>query len=468
MAKAAPAKLPFEKITPLDHDSPALSTDVYDDAQSPFDDTEMITCPPRIICSPKRTGKTTLVYHIFRKQKNISDLLDEEDCKLILLDGIEEGTSEAMFRQEVVNRLVAPVNCDTLVEMLGSSEVINASANDRIVLAISDADNLSNDALRWLLYNVRQIFMNPIIATSLRCQIVIEGSFSLESVTTVDSEFPLPQLFPRDFTAGEQHAFVRSGLSTLNAHLSHDGHNVLWEHTRGDKYLTQALCLNLIDGMEPSKAKVKFDDTDVHSSIETFLQADPGQEPLKRDWISSFAELSSQFETKEFELRSLLKDMPAQWGVQSERIRALTYQGGIIRRLGPTQLETRPFVMDTFEQVKNRVMQARAIIDAAFSLEGVSEPFAEEARELIQRIMQGAYFDRVRSLHVGEGKKIDERSIEVEALALGQGTYAGKWDISTDASVRVGEPVWAILWSWEDAPGKRSGEIRTFPAKPLI
>lgn len=468
MAKAAPAKLPFEKTSPLDHDSPALSTDVYDEAHSPFSDTEMITCPPRIICGPKKNGKTTLLYHIFSKQKNISDLLDEEGCHLILLDGIEEGTSEATFRQAVVNRLAAPVNCETLVEMLDSSEVINASSRDRVVLAISDADNLSNAALRWLLYNVRQIYMNPIIATSLRCQIVIEGSFSLESVTTVDSEFPLPQVFPRDFSVVEQHTFVRSGLSTLNAHLSNDGHSVLWEHTRGDKYLTQALCLNLIDGFEPSEAKARFDDTDIYSSIETFLRTDPLQEPLKHDWISSFAELSAQFETKEFELGSLLKNMPAQWGVQSDQIQALTYQGGIIRRLGPTQLETRPFVIDTFEQVRNRVMQARAIIDAAFSLEGVSEPFAKEARELIQRIMQESYFDRVRTLHVGEGKKIDNGAIEVEAVALGQGTYAGKWDISTDASVRVGERVWAILWSWEDAPGKRSGEIRTFPVKPII
>src|SRR6476661_8062719 len=108
MAKPAPAKLPFEKNAALDYDSPALSTEIYSGDQSPFHDTEMVTCPPRIICSPKRTGKTTLVHYIYHKQKNISDLLDEESCNIIFLDEIEKGASESELRQKVTTTLGSP------------------------------------------------------------------------------------------------------------------------------------------------------------------------------------------------------------------------------------------------------------------------------------------------------------------------------------------------------------------------
>jgi hypothetical protein len=350
--------------------------------------------------------------------------------------------------------------------MMGESEVINRSTNDRTIFVISDADNLSNSALRWLLYNVREVFLNPAISADLRCQIVIEGSFSLESVTTVDSEFHLPQVFPRDFHKTEQRAFVSSGLSKLNALLTSNGHDALWESIRGDKYLIQAICLNLVEGIEPATTALTLNEKNVQKSIETFLNMDPSQEPLKSDWLTSLADLSGHFETNEFELASFLGRVPEEWVLQSKAVKMLTYQGGLIRRVG-SKLETRPFVIETFNRIKDRVMQVRGLIESNFALEGVSKHKTKDAHHLIERIMRATYLDQVRTLHVGEGVKLSNTQISIEAAALGQGIYKGTWDVSTDNSISIGQPVWGILWSWEDAPGNRTGEIRTFPVQAV-
>jgi hypothetical protein len=252
----------------------------------------------------------------------------------------------------------------------------------------------------------------------------------------------------------------------LNALLASEGYDALWESTRGDKYLTQAICLNLIEGLEPSNSTLNFSEKNVHSSIETFLNIHPSQEPMKHDWVTSLADLADHFETKEFELLSFLRTVPDEWVLQSKAVKMLTYQGGLIRRVG-TKLETRPFVIRTFDQMKGRVTQVRGIIDSNFALEGVSKHKAKDARHLIERIMRATYLDRIRTLHVGEGVKLSDTQIAIEAAALGQGVYKGTWDVSTDDSIAVGQPVWGFLWSWEDAPGNRTGEIRTFPVQTL-
>jgi hypothetical protein len=467
MPKAALAPIPFEKETALEPDSPALSTDIYNasDAQCALDDVELVRCPPQVICGPKRTGKTTLAQQIFNKQENMSRLLNEEGCIPVPVE-FEKGASETAVRETLATKLLAPVDAETLLEMLSRSPVTNQPGH-RVIVTVSNADNISNSALRWLLYNVRQLYENPLFSGSPRCQLLIDGSFALESITTPDSEFPLPQIRLRDFTKPEQFDFVKSRFCQLNMSLSDDGCNLLWDGTHGDKYLTQALCLNLLESLEEIRDGITFDENDMHKSIERFLTLKPAEDPLKLDWINSFVELSSQFATHEFELGSLLKNEPEEWGRQSEAMR-IAYQGGIVRRTPESTLETRPFVRDTFEQLRTRVTQVRTIIDTAFAPEGVEDARRSEAETLVKDIMKASYCDELRTLHIGPAVKIGDSSIEVECQAWGQGTYRGTWQVTTDSSIKIGDELWAILWSREQTPGHREGKIHTFPVKPIV
>ncbi len=470
MVKAALARIPFETKDALKPDSPALSTEVYNetDPKSALHDTEMAKYPPRIICSPRRTGKTTLAKHIFNKQQQISRWTSKEDCTEVPVK-FEDGASEMAVRETLAQKLDAPTDTDTLPEMLRHSKRLKrrGGRRRRAVVTISDADNISNAALRWLLYNVRQLYENPTIAGDLHCQILIEGSFALESVTTPDSEFPLPQIYPYDFTQPDQFNFVKSRFLELNMSVSDNGCHLLWDETRGDKYLTQALCLNLLESLEEIRAGITFDEKDVSNSIESFLTVSPEDEALKFDWINSFFELATHFNTHEFELSSLLKHEPEEWDRQSEAMR-IAYQGGIIRRTAQSDLETRPFVRMTFEQLRSRVTQVRTIIDSGFAAEGVADEKREEADKLIKNIMKASYFDQLRALHVGPAVKISDTYIEVDCHAWGQGAYRGTWQVTTDRSIKVGDELWAILWAWEQDPGDRSGTIHTFPVKPVV
>ena len=465
MAKPALSPIPFEKDAALEHDSPALSTSIYSDPQSPIDDTEIVACPPKIICSPKRTGKTTLINHIVDKQRSISNVLGEENCTLVVI-ALENGASESLLRQALASQLDAPFSCHTLTEFMERSKLINESSRDRIIIAVPDADNLATDAVRWLLYNVRQMLLNPILPRSFQCQILIDGSFELESITTPDSEFPLPQIFPRDFTQAEQTAFVAQRLAKMNIGLAAPGFQTLWDTTKGDKYLTQAICLNLVEGLE-SSVDISLTEDHVGESVERFLAADPSTEPLKGDWVNCFAELSQHVDARELGLKSLLYDLMSEWEFQSRRVHQLAYQGGIIRRKDSVKLETRPFVIDTFEKAFGRVCQTRATLDHGLVLEGVNEEALAEAKDLVDRIIKASYFDNLTSLHAGAARKVTETAIEIEASVLGEGTYRGKWEVTTDETIKIGEELWAVLWSWEDHRGRRDGEIRTFPLRPL-
>jgi hypothetical protein len=467
MVKAALALIPFEKESALKPDSPALSTDVYneDDVRSVLHDTEIAQFPPQIICSPKRTGKTTLAQHICSKQQQISLWAGEKRCIEVPVE-FENGASEMVVRKTLAQKLQAPSDTDTLPEMLRHSKKIKR-AGGRAVVTVRDADNISNPALRWLLYNVRQLYENPSISGSLHCQILIDGSFALESITTPDSEFPLPQIYPYDFAQADQFHFVNSRFSQLNISLSDDGCNLLWESTRGDKYLTQALCLNLLESVDEIRAGLRFNERDVSDSIERFVTQNPEDEPLKMDWINSFIELSSHFPTHEFELSSFLKTEPDEWDRQSDATR-IAYQGGIVRRTSRQNLGTRPFVRDMFEQLRSRATQVRTIIDTGFAPEAVADDRRAEADELVKNIMKASYLNQLRTLHVGPAVKISDSSIEVDCHAWGQGAYRGTWQVTTDSSIKVGDELWAILWAWEQKPGRREGKVHTFPVKPVI
>ena len=470
MSTPASAVIPFKKDEALAPDDPAFTGSVYQEPSVEIQPVEIITCVPQIICSPLKSGKTTLSNQIQARQEEVGKLGGEETLSIdISID--EEGYSEKQFRKVLADRFDA-AETDTLQDIIRSSKIRKGL---RSFLRIVNADNLSATALRWLLYGVRGLLENPETTAKYKVQIIIDGSFSLDTLTGQDSEFPMPHKYAREFTRAEQTDFVYSGLSQLNIELERYGYIPLWEATFGDKYLTQALCLELVKGYgsdhtrwrsKPIVVKERW----VQDCVDSFTKKDFRLDPLGKAIVNSLAQLSNCFATKEFALPSLLRTISSEWEDLPNEARKIAYRGGIVRRRDKADIDLRaPLVLGIFDELRGRVQQVRTLIESTFSPDEVIEIHRDAARDTYERVMQAAYANSLRILHIGAGKKTSDEEVTVDALAWGQGQYQGTWEVRTDESIRKGDEVWCMLWAWDvdSHPKKRQSEVCVFKIKEL-
>ena len=417
-------------------------------------------CAPNVICSPRRTGKTTQLNHIHERQKIFSE---NNDVNYIPIDVKTEGLSEDDLKKWLKKELKSEES-GTLVDIIQTSRAIQGDSR-RKILAITKADNLHIDALRWILININHLKRFEHIHRNHNIQVIVDGSFAVDTLTQgPNSEIPMPAaIYPREFNAEQQEHFVKTRLDFVNLDLSPHAYKALWQATLGDKYFTQALCLRMAEGHAPSSAQRIIGDQELGDLIKAYIDEGQGSDPLKRDLLRTFAHLSEEMPDKEYDFRKLLKNIDRYWDTMTRDIRSLAYKGGLIRRKNFQEVMLRaPLIYDIYLAAEDRAEQVRTVMDCKFTLDGVAPAYRDSAHSLVKDIIENAYCNSIVALHVGYGHKLNDTQISVDAVALNRGEYKGTWEVRTP-NIRVDDEVWCIMWSWDSPDGVRTSQVRPLP-----
>jgi hypothetical protein len=438
-------------------------SDVFTGYEGGIHPLKLVHLPPAVICSPRKTGKTTQLRRIYKLQKQFKDNIDGIS---IIIPSCEGGFPEQNLRDLLMKELKA-TEAGSLLGIIESSKKIKEEGGEKI-LAVVDADNLHEDALRWLLYGVRSIGEEVSVGVKCKVQVIIDGSFSVDTMTSgPDSEFPMPQLYPREFSESEQRHFVHSRLESLRLRVQEDVYKTLWKLTLGDKYFTQALCKRIV-----KRARLHPDglfSLDEFNECLNFYIYKDRTDQLKAALLQSIKSMSETWATSDVMMRNVLEHISSKWEVIPKNIRALTYKGGLIRRTGFHGVQLRaPIVLAIYNEVESRVQQVKALLNSSFDIEGVPEDLVETAKAIWDEILVAAYNNSLKALHVGFGRKVTDAEIKVRAVALHHGQYEGTIEVRTDDSVKPDDELWFLLWTYEDVTGGVLSKLRTLPIKPVI
>jgi hypothetical protein len=461
MPKASPFRTDTE-LTPRD----AAFTDVvYRRQNGALEVYGVRDFSPTVICSPKKTGKTTQMNEICAQQESVS-VNNRISFIRITIPSHRRAPSEEFLRRQLKDALRSNKS-GTLTDLIETSTVLKDD-DQRKILAIVDADNLDTEALMWLLYNIRELAERGTVPKRYGVQIIVDGSFALDTLTQgPNSEFPLPGLFPREFTYQQQNHFVRSRLRGLNIELPPLACDSLWRYTGGDKYLTQALCLRMTNhfGGDASSMEV-IDEARLETIVQGYLSEDPKRDALKTALIDAFMELAELESGDEDKVRDLLPSIGERWESLPHQVRQVAYKGGIVRRKNSLEVVLRsPLVLNLFTAMTERVREVKAILDCWFTLDGVPEQYVDAARQSIRDIVEAAYCNTIAELDVGYGRKLDHNRISLNAFGLKRGRYSGTLEIKTPDSIKVGDEVWCILWSRDLTEGQRTSKTRIIPVR---
>jgi hypothetical protein len=451
----------FETDYPLWPENPAYS-EVFAGYEGGIRPHKLVHRLPAVICSPRKTGKTTQLRRIFKLQEQFKR--DIEGISIVV-PVCEGGFSERNFRDLLADELKA-TEAGSVVDILESSKRITEKSGER-VLAVVDADNLHEDALRWLLYGLRNITEASRILEKAKVQIIVDGSFSVDTMTSgPDSEFPMPQLYPREFNETEQREFICTRLTGMSLSVSDDTYKALWRVTLGDKYFTQALCKRLV--RRSQEERTRFVSIDQFNECLTSYVSDDKSDQLKIAVLRSLRDMSEEWASSDVMLRSVTKNIASEWKALPKYIRAIAYKGGLVRRTGLSGVQLRaPLVLEIYDQVERRVRQVKMLLDSHFEIHGVPNHLQGTAKGCLEEIIDAAFDNSLISLHVGFGRKITSAEIDVNAIALDHGQYEGTIHVRTDDSIKRGDELWCLFWTREDVDGGSASKFRTLPVKPV-
>ena len=306
----------------------------------------------------------------------------------------------------------------------------------------------------------------PNIYAKANVQVIIDGSFAVDTMTSPDSEFPMPQIFPREFSEAEQRSFVSGRFKEIGLNASEGFYVFLWDTTLGDKYFTQALCRRLAIHWYQEQGKI-LGEEEFDSCLYTYINNERSDQ-LKRSLINSIKALSELWGGNDLMLRGVIENINDSWDSLPKEARSIAYKGGLVRRQGIRGVNLRaPLVLRLYRDVARRVRQVKDLCNSYFEVEGLPEPYVHAGVSALSDIFDAAYHNNLMALHVGHGRKIGNSEISVEAVALHHGQYEGIVRVSVPESVKVNDEIWYLFWSWQDTEGGTASKIRTFPVKPV-
>jgi hypothetical protein len=205
-------------------------------------------------------------------------------------------------------------------------------------------------------------------------------------------------------------------------------------------------------------------DEHINACIEAYAREDPKHDKLKTAMMQSFVNLSEYSPFGETYVKELLTDISTKWDVISNGERSHAYKGGLVRRTSDGVALRASLIAEIFAEAAPRVQQVRLLLDS-FCAEAVPHEYREDARRIEREIISHAYQDSLRMLHIGTGKRVARNVVNVNAAVLRSGLYSGSWEIEPDDSILIGDEVWALVWTWDEAPGRRKSETCILPVR---
>lgn len=429
--------------------------DIYDDYAGGLQSYQLSNWSPVVIGSPKKTGKTTQAHCIHDKHRR---LLSGSEVNFVELKSQNHNEDEFKIR------LKHELDSDESSSLLG---IIKASKRlkkeEHYVLVISDTHELPNDTIRWLLSGIRAIHERDTYALKKRVQIIIDGSFCVDTLTLgPNSEFPMSQIYPREFTHTEQIGFMERRLRKFRLGLSREAYLLVWEITRGDKYFTQALSSRIAELANDSASHI--DESALGDLIEDYLEEPVFADSLRPFLSKAFYKLGQYCNDRFIDPIVLVSNIKQKWDDLPREIRAIAYDGGIVRRENETDIELRsPIILKLLELVLPQARHVESILSSFFSLSAVRPDYVMNGQEILDEVLGAVYMRTLRTLHVGSGYKISTGEVRIKATVLGHGIYEGTWTTPVDESISIGDEVWGFMWTSENELGEIGGQVRILP-----
>jgi hypothetical protein len=414
---------------------------------------------PQVIGSPRLSGKTTQVNTICSYHQRGQGPWPVRRIDCVMPKG-PHGITEEALRLFLAERLVAKPT-GTLADILRSSALLRG-AHERRVLAIINSEALTHHALRWLLAGFRAAYEKPDVTTELRVQLLVDGSFGVETLTAhPESDYPLPQAFPPEFTREEQTAFITTRLDRLALQMSKTAMRQLWEGTSGDKYLTQAVGASLArEQMAPRAALQRRGTRVIQSRAVQEALDDPEQwKPLFDTAVASVAQLVTLRENDDFQFQGFLENLNERWPTLPSEVKSIAYEGGLVRRTGDREATLRaPILKEVLKEAIARAYRCLGLLRLGFSLQGVHDDHRFRARDAMMEIVSNAAADRLIVLHTGFGRVTGANTVKMTAFTTDTGRYTGTWSAPT-AAHPTGTPVWGLMWTVDKADGRRTTHV---------
>jgi hypothetical protein len=310
----------FQAGGPLAPGDAAFAAGVYD--STTLAHLGLASFAPRIIASPRLTGKTTELFYLRR----LHEYLSGGQCRFlqVVVPSAPGRIGETGLRRLLGSVLMCSPDL-TLHGMLSSSRKTRGRGHK--VLAIREVDNLSREALIWLLRNLTALNDGVSVCQTRATQVVIDGSVALDRLAGHRAPFAVQGLPPAEFSPLEQERFVRSRAKKLRCEVPRESQARIWARTLGDKYLTQALCLRLFTAQEQgrpiSPARV---DRAANDYADGAAEADPlfsAIEFIARAWVRRHQTAAWVTDTE---------SISREWWLWDGKQQRMAYAGGFVRR----------------------------------------------------------------------------------------------------------------------------------------
>lgn len=404
---------------------------------------------PQVIGSPRLSGKTTQVNTLC----SYHDRLNQDRPVVQVLCELPKGRHDIPEEQlrELLGRKLIAEPTGSLADILRSSRLLRGTTS-RHVLAIINSEALSTSALRWLLAGFRAAHERPALTTELRLQLLVDGSFGVETLTSgPDSDYPLAQSFPREFSEQEQHTFFATRVAELGFRVSMAAGRELWRHTAGDKYLTQAVGRQLATTSTPKRLGRSLFALSARQ-IEQILEQPMCWRELHTPATDAIAKLVTLTPNDDFRFRRFLKALQERWQTMDPAAKAIAYEGGLVRRNGQTDVVPRaPMLESLIDEAIGRAYDSLAFLRIGFSSSGIAQEDKERADKAVREIVTAAARSQLVTLHTAYGTVLGSGAVRVSAIATDGGRYTGIWTAPTER-FKAGAKVWGLLWAADDEP----------------
>ena len=448
---------PFRAGGVLPPHDPAIFEGIYRDENQSSN--VMRDSRAKVICSPKMTGKTTQLSFLLDRQAQHRK--QDTVCVAVEIPKSREGIPLVQL-QEIFASAAESDTTYTLPQVVNTSRRLAKAS--RKVLAIVGADNLEEVALKWLLSNIRSIVTGADRSLGRNVMILIDGSFAVDTLTVgPNSEYPLPQLFPREFKKAEQRRFVADRLDVLGIKPEAKAVEKIWQVTKGDKFLTQLICGRWYENREKGKDSVEtFAASDLDGVIQSYVK-DPFSDDFKASLLHSCWEVVAEAQLITFS--SLLEALPEInhiWDDLAVQVRAAFYRGGVVRRISETEVDLRaPLLLDLLRSAEQRRLRVQGNLELSLPLEGVRGDRRDEAGSILSDIRRAAFCGSLRALHTGVARQRRVGGVKVTATTLDGDNYTAIWEV--EGGLAINQEAWAILWAEEPAKGSRISRMHLLP-----
>jgi len=417
---------------------------------------------PQVIASPRGTGKTTLANVVYNGHKDYSYNKDINRYRIVVSS--DEGAKISQQKLKIMlSEKLQSTEGSSIPSILSSSRILDGK--NRSVVIIQNTENLEDDAINWLLSGVKNLIDNPSEPSKLNTQIILDGSVELHQLTAGrNSKFPLRQIYPQEFNYDQLKNFILPRFKELGVEILNPAIGVFWERTKGDKYFTQRICIDIAQSLQ-SKDERKLNEEFVWKIFDKYISSGAKYDMEKKVILEGLHKIEDYYfkinkESFPWSKIDTFWNDPQQLPKEQ---RTLLYESGLVRRVREQDVEIRaPIVFDLANEVKKRVHHVRVILQSNFSIRGINDSLKPAAVEVLNKIERAAALGNLKNLHVGVGTYLGESKINIRATALNKGQYIGELSQDLQGLVSVGGEVWIILWGWEEGNIFRS-EFLPFP-----